>query len=167
MLKKTSRIITFIILTLTVTTAAMADEAPNNGYMIGWQYSRPANGVSVKIPINEDYYLQPIISFSVSEDDHLADGRYSTGLRFLANLPERGDFRPYAGISAGHSKSYTKADDQTTKSISGNGYEAFFGIEYEKYIIRPSLEIGMGSYTKKNGDYYAGFSINAGLAYFF
>jgi hypothetical protein len=40
-------------------------------------------------------------------------------------------------------------------------------VEYQKYIIRPSMEIGMGSYIKKDGDYYAGLSINEGLAYFF
>jgi hypothetical protein len=145
----------------------MAAERKNSGYTIGWQYSRPVNGLSVKIPINQDYILQPVVSFYDSEDDHLADGRYSTGLRLLTNLPKRGDFHPYAGISAGHFKTYQITDDLTTKSISGNGYEAFFGVEYQKYMIRPSLEIGMGSYIKKDGDYYAGLSINAGLAYFF
>jgi hypothetical protein len=152
---------------LTVTTAASAAETPNEGYTFGWQYSRPVNGISVKVPIYQDYFLQPVVSLNISEDDHLADGRYSAGLRFFANLPERGDFQPYAGISAGHFKTYQKTDELTTESISGNGYEAFFGVEYQKYIIRPSIEIGMGSYIKKNGDYYAGLSVNAGVAYFF
>lgn len=146
-----------LMLLLTVSTMALA-YGSRQEYSVGFQYSRPAQGLSVKIPIQEDLLLQPIISF---EDDD-SESEHSIGFRLLKPFEENEDFRPYAGGAIGHYKRETDSS-----SHSGFGYEAFFGIEYQKYLIRPSIEIGMGSYTKKNGDHYAGFSINAGLMYTF
>lgn len=130
----------------------------NEKYSVGWQYSRPAEGLSVKIPILDGLLLQPIISF----EDTGSKSEHSIGVRLIQPFEANDDFMPYAGAAIGHHRRRTNSS-----SVSGFGYEAFFGLEYQKYLIRPSIEIGMGSYTKKNGDDYAGFSINVGLMYAF
>lgn len=170
----TKKIISLLILTLIFTTGAqatlgndLADARPAKDYSIGWQYSRPMNGLSVKIPISEEYFIQPVVSFNTSEDNTLSKGWYSAGLRAFVNLPKREDFQPYTGIGAGHYKRYRETNHVRTDSLSSNSYEVFIGFEYQEYVIRPSLEIAMGSYTKKNGDHFGGFSLNVGLVYTF
>ncbi len=151
----------------TVLAGNAIEDRPSKDYSIGWQYSRPMNGLTVKIPVSERYFIQPVLSFNTSEDDTLSKGWYSAGLRAFVYLPEREDFQPYTGIGAGHYKRFREANHILTDSFSANSYEAFIGFEYQKYVIRPSVEIAMGSYTKKNGDHFGGFSLNVGLVYTF
>ncbi|HOP75115.1 MAG TPA: hypothetical protein PLC07_08715 [Bacillota bacterium] len=171
MTKKLITLLTLAFLLITGTQTVLgndlADDRSTKDYSVGWQYSRPMYGLAVKIPVSEGYFIQPVLSFNTSEDNTSSKGWYSAGLRAFINLPKREDFQPYTGIGAGHYKQYRETNHVSTDSSSSNSYEAFIGFEYQKYVIRPSVEIAMGSYTKKNGDHFGGFSLNVGLAYSF
>ncbi len=142
-------------------------------YQAGWQYSRSASGFSVKIPITETISIQPVFSFGMTQNPGSqgttnANGHFALGLRGVHNLPARGNFQPYAGIGWGHSENFSGPTLATAKITKGNtGFETFIGAEYQKYIIQPSLEMGLGSYTKADGSYYAGITFNFALMYTF
>ena len=134
-------------------------------YAIGWQFSRPASGFSLKIPYLDDYYIQPIIAVVMNQNDTITNGHYALGIRGVYNLDAHQDFLPYAGAGLGYSESFRKGDDSFS---NGNiAYEAFFGVEYRKYLIRPSLEIGLGGLNKYDGSFHAGVICNLAVLYYF
>ena len=133
-------------------------------YSFGWQYSKPASGLSVKIPIKTKYYLQPVVSFNLNEAENSTSGRYSLGLRGIYELSLHSELQSYAGIGIGHRQYYGSNQNEV---LANNGYEAFFGIEYQKYIIRPALEISMGYYNQSQSVSRAGLSFNFSLLYYF
>lgn len=141
-------------------------------YQVGWQFTRSGNGFSIKIPVLDCYYIQPLFAFSMNQqpgtNQGTAQGHFALGLRGIRQLPARGSFQPYAGIGWGHSENFSGTNLSSAVVTKGNtGYEAFLGVEYQKYIIRPTLEIGLGSYTRADGSYYAGTTFNLGLMYSF
>lgn len=141
-------------------------------YQVGWQFTKSGNGFSIKIPVLDYYYIQPFFAFSMNEkpgaSQSSAKGHFALGLRGIRQLPARGNFQPYAGIGWGHSEDFSGTNLSSTVITRGNtGYEAFLGVEYQKYIIRPTLEIGLGSYNRADGSYYAGTTFNLGLMYSF
>lgn len=151
--------------------AILASDIPEPArYQVGWQFTKSGNGFSVKIPVQDYYYIQPLFAFSMNDKpgDGTAHGHFVLGLRALRQLPGRGDFQPYAGIGWGHSEDFAGTNLSSAVITNGNtGYEAFMGVEYQKYVIRPTLEIGLGSYNRADGSYYAGTTINLGLMYSF
>ncbi len=142
-------------------------------YQVGWQYSRASSGFTLKIPFGNLYFLQPIFAFSMTQNPSPADttsanGHFALGLRGIRELPPRNDFQPYAGVSWGHSENFAGSTLTSTTVTKGNaGFETFLGVEYQKYIFRPSLEIGLGSYSKADGSYYAGTTFNFAFMYEF
>ena len=145
-----------------------ASQINRRDFAMGWQFSRPASGLSLKIPIKADYYIQPIFTFSETRKETATSGHLALGIRGIYEFPSRLDFQPYTGLSIGYSKNF-KGDspDSAVVTNSGLGYEGFFGVEYKKYLLRPALEIGMGGYAKKGGAYFAGVIWNFSLHYYF
>ncbi len=159
-----------IVLSLSLLLAAAAGPCLAEGFerrdfAVGWQFSRPASGLSVKIPIKDQYYLQPIFAFSLTENDQTTAGHLSLGLRASLDLPTRNDFHPYTGVSWGYSKDFkeTQVENRTIE----NGLQGFFGVEYQKYLVRPALEIGMGTFQNADGTNFAGMTYNFSLFYYF
>ena len=135
-------------------------------YAIGWQVSEPASGFCLKIPYQVDYYIQPIFTISMSEKGASTTGNYALGIRGIYVLPQHQDFLPYAGVALGYSENYTRTNDSS--SSNGNfGYETFFGVEYQKYLLRPALEIGIGGSNKNDGSFHAGVICNLAMLYYF
>jgi hypothetical protein len=175
MLKNTLRLSFVVLMLLGVGTLANAatfgtDIPQPARYQVGWQFTKSGNGFSIKIPVLDYYYIQPIFAFGMSDkpDAGTAKGHFALGLRGIRQLPARGNFQPYAGIGWGHSEDFSGASLASSVITQGNtGYEAFLGVEYQKYIIRPTLEIGLGSYNRADGSYYAGTTFNFGLMYSF
>ena len=175
MLKHTLRISFMIIMLLGFSSlgnaAIVTSGIPQPArYQVGWQFTKSGNGFSIKIPVEDFYYIQPLFSFSMSDQpgDGAAQGHFALGLRGIRQLPGRGDFQPYVGIGWGHSEDFAGTNLSSAVITKGNtGYEAFLGVEYQKYVIRPTLEIGLGSYTRADGSYYAGTTVNLGLMYAF
>jgi hypothetical protein len=164
-----------VFMVLGVSILGNADTIDSNSpqparYQVGWQFSKTGNGFSIKIPFQEYYYIQPVFAFKMSDQPGTgtAQGHFVVGLRGILQLPARDDFQPYAGISWGHSEDFAGTNVSQAVITKGNtGYEAFLGVEYQKYIIRPTLEIGLGSYNRADGSYYAGTTFNFGLMYSF
>jgi len=148
-------------------TAPASDALNRRDYALGWQFSKPASGFSLKIPIDETYFLQPVFSFSWEEKGGQSRGNYAAGLRALYELPDRSGFQPYFGLAVGHRWSGENTNGAAAGYCSATGLEALFGVEYRKYLLRPALEIGMGGYQKSEGDNYAGLTVNFSLAYYF
>ena len=155
-----------LLLILGVQNCLADISVPRRDYAIGWQVSGPASGFCLKIPYQVDYYIQPIFTISMSEKDAATTGNYALGIRGIFDLPQHQDFLPYAGVALGYSESYTRTTDSS--SSNGNfGYEAFFGVEYQKYLLRPSLEIGIGGSNKNDGSFHAGVICNLSVLYYF
>ncbi len=169
MIKKQLTIIISLLLLFVINISCFAsDDLNRREYAFGWQFSRPANGFSVKIPIKEDYYLQPIFAVSMAEKDNSTQGHYALGLRGIYHLPIQEDFQPYVGVALGYSENFegTSFKDSSVNN-GGTGYEAFFGVEYQKYLIRPALEIGLGGFNKFDHTHFAGLIANFSVMYYF
>jgi hypothetical protein len=139
-------------------------------WAVGWQFSRPASGLSVKCPLVKDYYLQPI--FIVGLSDH--EGTSNTtnkilayGLRGIYNLSPQTDFHPYLGLGIGYNERYNSSPAHDPSTRGGTGCEAFFGFEYDKYPLRPSLELSLGGFKRIEGGYRAGITCNISVFYYF
>jgi hypothetical protein len=149
--------------------SSQAQAAPlPRDYAIGWQFSKPASGLSLKIPIKQIYYLQPIFTLLQVEQNNQSTSHVAFGIRGIYEFQSRYDFRPYAGVALGCSNDFsatTPAGNSDNKSSTG--YEAFFGVEYQKYLLRPALEIGMGNYFESDHNNYAGITFNFSLLYYF
>jgi hypothetical protein len=155
-------------LLFTIATNSLADFEPDRrDYAVGWQISSgTACGFSVKIPYKTDYYIQPVFSIAMSQKDDSTTGNYAFGLRGIYNLEKRQDFLPYMGVALGYSKNFEKVA-ASDSSNSRFGYQGFFGVEYQKYLLRPALEVGIGGINKSNGSYQAGVILNLSLMYYF
>jgi hypothetical protein len=165
--KKIFTLLIMLLVFLSVATNCLADEAiPRRDYAVGWQVSEPASGFCLKIPYQNVYYIQPIFAISMSKKDASTSGNYALGIRGIYNLQQHQDFLPYAGAAIGYSTSYTKTIDAST-STGNFGYEAFFGVEYQKYLIRPALEVGIGGSNKNDGSFHAGVIYNFSMLYYF
>ena len=164
-------ILLFMTATLSYADTATTTDFPNPlHYQVGWQITNSASGFSLKIPVKNQFYIQPIFAFSINENQGTTgtNGHFDLGIRGIRRLPERGNFLPYVGVGLGHCENYTGPTLGSATINSGNtGFEAFLGVEYQKYVIRPSLEIGLGSYSNADGSYYAGTTLNLGLMYSF
>ena len=162
-MKKLAIYFLILLLMFTVTVSCLGE-----GVGIGYQVTRPASGFSIKIPVKDNFYLQPTFSYSVAQKPESINGHLAFGVRGIDFLPTRGDFHPYMGLSWGYSENFSGSTLETTSvTKGGNGYEAFMGIEYQKYALRPALEIGMGTMAKVDGSYYAGAIVNCSLIYYF
>lgn len=166
-MKKFFTIILSLSLIFAVTTNCLANFEPfRRDYAIGWQISQPASGFSIKVPFQTNYYLQPIFSIAMSQKETTATGNYAFGVRSIYNLEKRQDFLPYVGAALGYSKSFEK-EAKSSASNSRFGYQGFFGVEYQKYLLRPALEVGIGGINKSDGSYHAGVVFNLSLLYYF
>lgn len=156
------------ILSLAIATCSAAwPNTTGKGPALGWQFSRPASGFSLKIPYKA-FYLQPIFGFSMTKTPDSTNGHFSLGIRGIYNLTPHSYVQPYAGVSWGHSEDFSGTSVSDSKIVNGgSGYETFFGVEYQKYLLRPALEIGMGNYKKIDNNYYAGVVCNFSVLYYF
>jgi len=156
-----------ILLSFGVTIPCFAtDPIIRRDYAVGWQFSSSASGFSVKIPYQKDYYLQPVFSVAMSEKDASTTGNYAIGLRGIYNLEKRQNFLPYIGASLGYSKKFANgSDSDSTKSRFG--YQGFFGVEYQKYLLRPAFEIGIGGTNNSDSSFHAGVICNLSIFYYF
>lgn len=139
---------------------AQEDQAVKHSYGFGWQHTKPAQGFSVKIPVGEDYYLQPLLSFSIDRSEDQTSGHYDLGIRGLYLFPNQGFLQPYIGVGWGRSRDYDSKE-------SAYGYEAFAGIEYREYFLVPALELGLGGHSKSDDSFHAGTTIGFSLFYYF
>lgn len=134
----------------------------------GWQFFQPASGLSLKIPIQNDYYLQPIFSFAMKEEAESLQKHFAIGIRGIYDFPARYDFRAYSGVALGHWFTLNNpASANHAAARSGSGYQAFFGVEYQKYLLRPALELGLGGYWSPEGNFTAGLVFNFSMLYYF
>jgi hypothetical protein len=157
-----------ILLLLFLASSAAAEEPkPAGKYAVGYQFSRPASGFTIKIPINEHYFIQPIFAFTLVEKENLARKNLAYGLRAISNLPPRQEFRPYAGVSWGHSEGFYDDTETSPTTTGGTGFDAFIGVEYEKYMIHPTLEIGLGSYARSDSSFLVGTTFSFSVLYYF
>jgi hypothetical protein len=158
----------FVLLFAGLPSIAAAEELSSTGeYAVGYQFSRPASGFTIKVPINEQYYIQPIFSFSLEEQKTSSQKNLAFGLRAISNLPARQQFRPYAGISWGHSEGFYDDAQNSPITTGGTGFDAFIGVEYEKFMIHPTLEIGLGSFASIDGSFAVGTTLSFSLLYYF
>lgn len=165
MLKKLMIVVTTCFL-LSISPLVCSAGPAGRDFAFGWQFSRPATGFSLKIPYQKDFFLQPILAVSLNKNDTFTTSHCALGLRGIYNLPKRQDFLPYAGVSLGYSQDYKRTADSS--DANGNtAFEAFFGVEYQRYLLRPSLEIGIGGLRKTNGSFYAGVIYNVSVMYYF
>lgn len=170
MKRSVSWILTFAFLFGCYSWALAAETG--HGFGIGYQFSRPADGFSLKIPVTDTIYLQPIFAFGMTEKKEPApnstQGSFAFGLRGTYDLPARGDFQPYAGLAIGHHEEFSgTTPESTTATKGGTGYEIFLGVEYQKWLIRPAVEIGLGGFDKIEGGFLAGTTFNVGVMYYF
>lgn len=167
--KKITVLFLLPVLSLLVTSSCLASDLDGRrNYAIGWQISKPASGFSVKIPIQDDYYIQPIFSITMNDKNSNITGHYAVGVRGIYDLSSQQDFLPYIGVDLGYSEGYQGTSSAAaTINQGGTGCEAFFGIEYQKYLVRPALEIGLGSYKRYDGSFWAGVVYNVSLQYYF
>lgn len=127
---------------------------------VGWQHTKPAGGFSVKFPVCDDYYLQPLLSFSIDRKNDDTSGDIDYGLRGLYLLPDRRHIQPYAGIGWGRTESYDSGQEEY-------GYEVFVGAEYKEFLLVPAIEIGLGGFSKSDGSFHAGTTLNFSVFYYF
>lgn len=165
-----SWILTFVLLFGTY-SGALAVET-RRGFGIGYQFSRPANGFSLKIPVTNTIYLQPIFAFGMTGQNDSTQsstrGSFAFGIRGTFDLPARGDFQPYTGLAIGHNEEFSgTTPSNTTATKGGTGYEAFMGVEYQKWLIHPAIEVALGGFNKIDGGFLAGTTFNAGVTYYF
>ena len=84
-------ILTILIFLLACLPSSAAGEelTPEGEYAVGYQFSRPASGFTVKIPISGQYFLQPVFAFTLVEKQDLSRKNLALGLRAISNLPAR------------------------------------------------------------------------------
>lgn len=140
--------------------ALVEEQGKENPLGVGWQHTNPASGFSVKFPVGDDYYLQPFLSFSIDRQDGHTSGDIDYGLRGLYLLPNRRYIQPYAGVGWGRAENY----DSNEKEY---GYQVFVGAEYRKFILVPAVEVGLGGFSKADGSFHAGTTLNFSLFYYF
>jgi hypothetical protein len=163
----------FLITTITLFFASLPasvlgeELTPPRPYAIGYQFSRPASGFTVKIPITEQYFIQPVFAYTLVEKTDLTRKNMAVGVRAISNLPARQEFRPYTGISWGHSEGFYDDSETSPSTTGGSGFDLFIGVEYEKYMFHPTLEIGLGSYARTDGTYIVGTTFSFSLLYYF
>jgi hypothetical protein len=167
--KKLANILIAMILCFMISIPSFAFAGiPRREYAVGWQISQPASGFSLKIPYQTDFYIQPIFTVSMSQQETITDGHYALGLRGIYNLQSHQDLLPYTGAALGYAHSFRKKTDSDTGSSDGSfAYQTFFGVEYQKYLIRPALEIGIGGSNKSDGTFQAGVIFNLSVMYYF
>ncbi|HEY8344451.1 MAG TPA: hypothetical protein VIL66_04565 [Bacillota bacterium] len=127
---------------------------------VGWQYTKPASGFSVKFPVSDGYYLQPLLSFSIDRKNGDTSGEIDYGLRGLYLLPDRRHIQPYTGIGWGRTESYDSGQREY-------GFEVFVGAEYKKFLLVPAIEVGLGGFSKSDGSFHAGTTLNFSIFYYF
>ncbi len=158
----------FMLLVTTTAASFASSGSERRDYAIGWQFSRPTSGISLKIPVADSYYLQPILALNMSQKEKNTDGRLGIGLRGILDLSTHNYYHPYAGAAWGYSERFGGDSPGDSKvSQVAHGFEGFFGVEYQKYLLRPAFEIGMGSFRNSDGSYYAGLVYNLSVLYYF
>jgi hypothetical protein len=131
---------------------------------IGLQYTRPSSGISVIFPLDNDFSLQPI--FYIDVNDNTTES-LAYGVRGIYKLPTQTNLNPYIGLALGHNEHFKDTSSGDLAKTRGDGYEAFFGITYNKYILCPSFEIALGGYDQHGGKYQAGLTLNIAVMYYF
>ena len=168
MQKRLLTLLMILIIGIGISTSCQATAQGRRDYAVGWQFSRAASGLSLKIPVRELYYIQPVFAYNMVEKDQGTDGHVALSLRGIYDLPTRDYFHPYAGMSVGYSESFNSSQsDNSTDSRFSKGLEGFFGVEYQKYLLRPALEIGMGGFKNSDNSYNAGLICNFSILYYF
>jgi len=137
--------------------AALAD-----GFGFGWQYTGPASGFSLRLPLDRNLAIQPLLSLSMQDRADGAAGHAIYGLRALVNLPALGPVHPYLGAGIGRSSRFGNGQTEIAQ-----GGQAFLGLEYQGSSLRPSFEVGVGYLNRPDGVSYLGTMLNFGLHYYF
>ena len=137
--------------------AALAD-----GFGFGWQYTGPASGFSLRLPLDRYLAVQPMLSLSLHNQGDGTSGHVNYGIRGLLNLPALGPIHPYVGAGLGRSDSIAGGNTRTAQ-----GYQAFLGLEYQLSSLRPSFEVALGQVARSDGTMYLGTMFNFGLHYYF
>lgn len=137
------------------------------GPSIGFQYFAPASGVSLRYPVGYGFILQPIVGMRMRADGESVSGGLAYAGRILYSF-DRPDWQivPYTGLGIGFGQSYVTVDGNPALKNT-QGYQVFFGAEYRRFRLTPTLEYGLGYSQSNDGKYYAGSFINAGLHYYF
>ena len=153
-----SRPIIFALLLAVLLPAAASAE----GFGFGWQYTGPATGFSLRLPLDRYLAVQPIIALSIRNHESGTAGRAAYGLRALMNLPVLGPIHPYLGAGIGRTNLFDGGQSRITQ-----GYQGFIGLEYQLSSLRPSLEVALGRVDRSDGSSYLGTMFNLGLHYYF
>lgn len=153
------------LLVIGLPASATVDSTPP--FAVGWIYTPLSAGLTVKIPIDNNFYLQPLFSVNVYNGNGQTDGAYSLGLRGTMGLPNVDNFYPYIGAGFGHTRSFhgSNVTDSTTDE-QRQGFEGFFGMEFRGHLIRPAIEVGIMGLHRSDGSYHIGTSIDFGAYYY-
>jgi len=150
----------FLVALLLIVLLPAAALAGSFGF--GWQYTGPASGFSLRLPLDRYLAVQPMLSLSLHNQGDSTSGHINYGLRGLLNLPALGPIHPYVGAGLGRSNSFANDKSHTTQ-----GYQTFLGLEYQLSSLRPSFEVALGQVGRSDGTMYLGTMFNFGLHYYF
>lgn len=149
-------------------SAVQAEFLSRPDYAVGWQYTSIASGISVKFPLGDHTYVQPIFALSLYDGDGQTEGNYALGLRGTLGFPTFHDLNPYIGWGIGHQRSFHGASfSSSSTDEERTGFQAFFGLEYRRHSFRPALELGVTGIHRSDGSLRVGTSINLGVHYYF
>lgn len=157
-----------VLMALVFPAAALAGvQEIGKGPSIGFQYFAPASGVSLRLPVGYGVVLQPIVGMAMHAKGDEVSGGLALAGRLLYTF-DRPDWQlvPYAGLGAGFEQKHITVDGNPTLKNT-QGYQVFFGAEYRRFRLSPTLEYGLGYSESDDGKYFAGSFINAGLHYYF
>lgn len=136
-------------------------------FAVGWIYTPLSSGLTVKIPVHNNIYLQPLLSVDISNSLQNTEGSYALGLRGIIGFPLSNSLYPYIGAGVGHNRSFHGTSlNRSTIDEERSGFQAFFGLELQKNLIHPAVEIGIMGLHRSDDSFHIGTSINVG-AYFY
>lgn len=133
-----------------------------SGFGFGWQYTGPASGFSLRLPLDRYLAVQPMLSLALQDQADMTVGHAAYGLRGLMNLPALGPVHPYLGAGLGRSHRFENGESRVVQ-----GYQAFIGMEYQASNLQPSFEVALGRVDRSDGSMYLGTMFNFGVHYYF
>lgn len=146
---------------LPIPAAAYNETVPP--FAVGWIYTPLASGLTVKIPMRNNTFLQPLLSVDISNSDQSTEGSYALGLRTLMGFRLTNGLYPYIGAGIGHQRSFHGSHSATTITDEERfGFQTFFGLELQKNFIHPAIEIGIMGLQRSDNSLHFGTSINFG-----
>ena len=167
-MKHTISILMALVMTLSAASSTHAKYLARPDYAVGWLYTPVASGVSIKFPLDETVYIQPVFALTLYDGSGKTEGNYALGIRGLVGFPTAHNLHPYLGVGFGHQRSFHGSSlRHSTTDEERTGFQAFFGMEYKKYTFRPALEIGITGIARSDGSLRVGTSANFGVYYYF